>query len=420
MDPPPPYARRLLIALHNGLSRHVVSLPLGPSALAYCVASSALHVVVGSVFFDLVHCLAHHSGRSRNPLLRWLARSHIAHHQYFDRRLHFNPSFNRQNLLLHLPLELVCQAVGSLLSWQLTHVLFPHPQLQRQDLHLVLVFLTIRSGVVAWHEGRDSNHIAYTRLPKDPHAVLVGPEYHALHHVDPQGYFGSMVRLVDWLLGTATTLHGRRITITGARGALGRALADELGREKGRDGADGALRPRLDLRRLQRARAAAADDGHSGPRARRQGRRRPARQTATAPSPSFEGFSGARACLSPSSSSSSSSLLRPEVWYVGSEAELHGAWTDDMRAYTDAKRAFARCARAYCDDDDFTYRHVVPAAFSSAMGPALVSARWAAVVALWWIRRGARYVPVTYTGLAFLNFFRFYFWVTPSAVRKRT
>ncbi|KAL9947881.1 hypothetical protein D7B24_007608 [Verticillium nonalfalfae] len=386
---------------------------LGPSALAYCVASSALHVVVGSVFFDLVHCLAHHSGRSRNPLLRWLARSHIAHHQYFDRRLHFNPGFNKQNLLLHLPLELVCQAVGSLLSWQLTHVLVPHPPLQHRDLHLVLVFLTIRSGVVAWHEGRDSNHIAYTRLPKDPHAVLVGPEYHALHHVDPQGYFGSMVRLVDWLLGTATTLHGRRITITGARGALGRALADELGREKGatvrtaRFGLDwtyddySALEPLLrttDI--LVLAHGAKGADAQ--------------RANCDSAVAIIEAFRRARV------PAPSSSLLRPEVWYVGSEAELHGAWTEDMRAYTDAKRAFARCARAYCDDDDFTYRHVVPAAFSSAMGPALVSARWAAVVALWWIRRGARYVPVTYTGLAFLNFFRFYFWVTPSAVRKRT
>ncbi|KAF3349693.1 Laccase-1 [Verticillium dahliae VDG2] len=132
--------------------------------------------------------------------------------------------------------------------------------------------------------------------------------------------------LVHWLAYRS----GRRITVTGARGALGHALADALGREKG----------------------------------------------ASVPS---------------------SSLLRPEVWYVGSEAELHGAWTEDMRAHTSSKRAFARFARAYCDDDDFTYRHVVPAAFSSAMGPALV--------ALWWIRRGARYVPVPYTGLAFLNFF---------------
>ncbi|SPJ75700.1 uncharacterized protein FTOL_05431 [Fusarium torulosum] len=33
----------------------------------------------------------------------------------------------------------------------------------------------------------------------------------------------------------------------------------------------------------------------------------------------------------------SRSLLLPEIWYIGSEAELHGAWTDDMGAYTDSE-----------------------------------------------------------------------------------
>ncbi|KAJ0165184.1 hypothetical protein CTA2_12115 [Colletotrichum tanaceti] len=99
--------------------------------------------------------------------------------------------------------------------------------------------------------------------------------------------------------------------------------------------------------------------------------------------------------------------LLPEVWYVGSEAELHGAWTSDMQTYTGSKRAFVRHARAFYDEETFNYRHIVPAAFASGMGTGLVSPRWAARVALWWIRRGARYVPVTYTGLAFVNYLRF-------------
>lgn len=28
---------------------------------------------------------------------------------------------------------------------------------------------------------------------------------------------------------------------------------------------------------------------------------------------------------------------------------------------------------------------------------------------MWWIRRGSKYVPVTYTGFAYLNFFKFLF-----------
>jgi nucleoside-diphosphate-sugar epimerase len=42
-----------------------------------------------------------------------------------------------------------------------------------------------------------------------------------------------MVRVVDWLFGTAVTLRGRRIAITGARGVIGQALTKELSREKG-------------------------------------------------------------------------------------------------------------------------------------------------------------------------------------------
>ena len=37
-----------------------------------------------------------------------------------------------------------------------------------------------------------------------------------------------------------------------------------------------------------------------------------------------------------------------------------------------------------------------------------MSGRTAATVAFWLIRRGFRYVPVTYTGIAFLNFIPFF------------
>jgi hypothetical protein len=107
----------------------------------------------------------------------------------------------------------------------------------------------------------------------------------------------------------------------------------------------------------------------------------------------------------------------PEVWYVGSEAEFHGSWSHASQSYTESKRAFLPFARSYYDCETFVYRHVVPAAFLSPMGPGLVSARWCSRVALWWIYRGARYVPVTYTGLAYANFFRSLFWIKPCSVR---
>ncbi|KAH7140998.1 hypothetical protein EDB81DRAFT_799281 [Dactylonectria macrodidyma] len=378
---------------------------LSPRGLVYCLTLSTIHVVLGSVLFDLVHWAAHRSGRSSNRILRGLARLHVAHHQFFDRQLKFNSSFSARNLLYHLQLELLCQVAGSLVSWQLVRAMaLEMSPPANQDMALAILFFVIRSCVVAWDEGRDSNHISYNTLPKDPHSVIVGPQYHALHHIDPLSYFGSMIRLVDWCFGTAVTLRGRRITITGGRGAFGQALLKELGQEKGTSirtvefGSDWAYENYHGLEAaLRNTDILVLAHGSKGPDAFKANC-----ESAVA---IIETFMRVR--------EPPRSLLLPEIWYVGSEAELHGAWTDDMRAYTDSKRAFLPFARAYYNDEKFIYRHIVPAAFSSRMGKALVSANWAAKVALWWIRRGARYVPVTYTGMALLNYFRFQYWVKP-------
>lgn len=98
---------------------------------------------------------------------------------------------------------------------------------------------------------------------------------------------------------------------------------------------------------------------------------------------------------------------RPEVWAVGSEIECHPDWGNpELVVYKASKMAYATFARRYYRDRGLIYRHIVPSAFTSKMGPGLISGRTAARIALFWIRLGARYVPVTYTGIAFLNWFR--------------
>jgi hypothetical protein len=101
-------------------------------------------------------------------------------------------------------------------------------------------------------------------------------------------------------------------------------------------------------------------------------------------------------------------LVPPEIWAVGSEAEFHGDMGQpDMVAYAASKRAFARRALSYYRSPDVLYRHIVPSAFTSAMGPGPMSAGTAAGIALFLIRRGFSYVPVTLTTLALWNYFRF-------------
>lgn len=69
--------------------------------------------------------------------------------------------------------------------------------------------------------------------------------------------------------------------------------------------------------------------------------------------------------------------------------------------------ALARAAATLMHDPHILYRHVVPSAFCSRMGKGLMSGRTAATIAFWLIRRGFRYVPVTCTGIAYLNFIPF-------------
>ena len=103
-------------------------------------------------------------------------------------------------------------------------------------------------------------------------------------------------------------------------------------------------------------------------------------------------------------------LAPPEVWAVGSEVEFHGDMgLDELKAYSASKRAFAAKALDFYRSDALIYRHIVPSSFTSAMGKGAMSAATAASIALFFIRRGFRYVPVTFTGLAVLNYFRFRF-----------
>jgi monoglucosyldiacylglycerol epimerase len=97
-----------------------------------------------------------------------------------------------------------------------------------------------------------------------------------------------------------------------------------------------------------------------------------------------------------------------EVWAIGSEIECHPTFgAESLQSYARSKRAFARAAATLILDRDILYRHIVPSAFRSLMGQGLMTGRTAAAIALWLIRRGFRYVPVTYTGIAFLNFIPF-------------
>ncbi len=62
-----------------------------------------------------------------------------------------------------------------------------------------------------------------------PAPWMVNRTYHWRHHFDdPDAYFCGTLTLVDKMLGTALSLKGKKVAVTGASGSLGLALLKEL------------------------------------------------------------------------------------------------------------------------------------------------------------------------------------------------
>lgn len=211
-------------------------------------------------------------------------------------------------------------------------------------------------------EGRDSNHKSYAPVvPKDPHTFLVGPEYHALHHVDPSSYIGSTFKVFDWFLGTSCSLQSRRVTIAGELGNFGVTLKRELLSESVScveelqfDTEETEETIEL-LTRTDILIIGAETGSHELIEL-------------------FKKYHKAKV---------SQSLLLPEVWH-----------------FDDSRKASSRQIKSHHDDDDMLYRQVVCCTSTKwlELGP-----RWTAKMALWWVKRGVRTVPATLDFLAFFG-----------------
>jgi monoglucosyldiacylglycerol epimerase len=70
-------------------------------------------------------------------------------------------------------------------------------------------------------------------LTTPPSNWLVNRTYHWRHHFDDTtAYFGGYFTVVDKVMGTAVSLKGKTVAVTGASGTLGRALLQELLKQK--------------------------------------------------------------------------------------------------------------------------------------------------------------------------------------------
>jgi len=355
---------------------------------------AAILFFLASFSFDVIHVLLHRLASSRWALLRWLASLHQAHHDFYTGELQHNPAYLRRNLLLHHVPEYATQMGVAALGFL---VFSP------EATGIVLAWFTLGFAIVVALGGKDAHHQPRAAFPAAHNGLAVGPAYHALHHVHPDYYFGSYHTAIDRLLGTACWLRGARVALTGASGAFGAGLGELL------TAAGALVRPlkfgvdythddytRLDAILADCDILVLAHGVKTG-------------ETMRVNCDSFV------AIIERFRAIHRHRQVPVEVWAVGSESEFHPSFgLKELRQYAESKRAFARYARYYYRDRTILYRHIVPAAFRSRMGWGLLSGRQAAWLALFLIRRGFRYVPVTYTGFALLNYLKFLCWVRPT------
>ena len=348
---------------------------------------AALVFVVSTALFDALHWLLHRWEGSSNPLLRKFSSWHWVHHKFLGLDMQINPAYARANIWFHVLPEYLTSMAGTAIFL----AVFPW-----QPIALVAVIRTVMLGLTLREEGLDYNHMSMDRVGGKQGLWWVNNNYHAMHHVYPHNFFSSFANVFDLVAGTTCQIEGRRFLVTGAGGAFGSAMVKALEKrgaivETAKSGVDFSA-GNYDGMEEKLARADVLIIAHGA-------------KTDDCWNANYVTF---RDLIERFTAIGKDRLMAPEVWALGSEVEFHGDMgLDELRDYSSSKRAFAARARHYYRSDDLIYRHIVPSSFTSAMGKGAMSAETAVGIALFFITRGVKYVPVTLTGLAVLNFFRF-------------
>lgn len=353
------------------------------------ILQALLAFLIGTIVYDIVHYALHKCLKSKTTWLRSLGLLHLPHHRFFSASLQIEKNWGKKNLLNH--------ALGEYLIQSLTIFLCAF------FLPLIAIIIALMAETalfmyVCYCKGMDPHHKPYSTLPSYRGGIFVSRAYHALHHVYPSQFYSSYIKVLDYVLGTALPLAGKRIALTGASGALGSEMKHLLEKE----GAE--------VITFKFGRDYTYDNYHSlaAPFANADilflchGSKLEYAQQANCDSfvQMIELFKRVH----------TRSLLPLEVWAVGSEIECHPCFgIKSLKPYAESKRNYARHARKYFRDRDIQYRHIVHSAFTSRMGPGLMSATMAAWATLFLLKRGLKYIPVSYTGFALLNYFRFVF-----------
>ncbi|MEO0308888.1 MAG: bifunctional sterol desaturase/short chain dehydrogenase [Gloeomargarita sp. DG02_3_bins_56] len=189
---------------------------MGVDWLSFAATAGAA-VILTEILRDVYHVLCH-----RIPALeRWHNRHHAAYRR--DLSLVSLAAFRRSQLYHDLTESVI------LLLFVATIALLTKSLAFGVAVIYAGLFLAGATRRYVWAVAdTDYNHRPGP-LREPPSVWWVNRTYHWRHHFDNvNAYYSGVFPLVDKVLGTGLSLQGKKVAVTGAGGALGRALCREL------------------------------------------------------------------------------------------------------------------------------------------------------------------------------------------------
>ncbi|MGY6530172.1 MAG: bifunctional sterol desaturase/short chain dehydrogenase [Cyanobacterium sp.] len=201
----------------------------GAIALAHHLVIALISILIVEIVRDLYHVLGH--------VWQPVSRLHNWHHRIFkpDLSVKSEEIYRQANWYNDLPESLVMLFFGVVFA----QIVIVNGLIAENYQWLAwtgsVYTITYTIGAIARGLGipyadaiTDVTH-RQGEFESLPGNFLVNRTYHWRHHFDDQdAYFCGTLTLVDRIMGTALSLKGKRIAITGASGTLGCALMKEL------------------------------------------------------------------------------------------------------------------------------------------------------------------------------------------------
>lgn len=179
-------------------------------------------ILLAELVRDIYHFVSHRWS--------WLYRQHVWHHRVFRRDYSVvSDTIYRQSQWRNDLPECLVMLVFGLVGWWVSFEFsanFHWATLIGILYTLAFLFSCIARGIGSeWAaEATDLTHMPGV-FTAPPSRWLVNRTYHWRHHFDnDNAYYCGTFTLVDKLMGTALSLRGKKIAITGASGTLGRSL----------------------------------------------------------------------------------------------------------------------------------------------------------------------------------------------------